>query len=389
MSKSSKYNLMLIVLVYLLCFIGLVFIYSASNYNASKNYGDSFLFVKKQLFGLIVGSIFLFVMFKFDYHKLIKLRWYILIASLVLLMLVFVPFLSVSANGANRWISLFGISIQASEIAKFGFVIFSSIYISKNYNKMKTLKGFLPVVLVGGGMCLLILLEPNLSVTLCLGMVMLLMLLVGGISFKWFMLLLIPALCLVPVLIIIEPYRFQRLIAFVNPWANPLEEGYQLIQSLYSLGAGGLFGVGLFNSRQKYLFLPFSESDFIFSIIGEETGLVGCIVLFLIYLAVISLGLKIALNSKDRLGAYMTFGIVSVIFCQLLINLCVCTGLIPPTGIPLPFISAGGSSLVVFLGAIGILLNISKQSILSENSSDLKFKIFNFIKKKSKQSVNP
>ena len=389
MSKSSKYNLMLIVLVYLLCFIGLVFIYSASNYNASKNYGDSFLFVKKQLFGLIVGSIFLFVMFKFDYHKLIKLRWYILITSLVLLMLVFVPFLSVSANGANRWISLFGISIQASEIAKFGFVIFSSIYISKNYNKMKTLKGFLPIVLVGGGMCLLILLEPNLSVTLCLGMVMLLMLLVGGISFKWFMLLLIPALCLVPVLIIIEPYRFQRLIAFVNPWANPLEEGYQLIQSLYSLGAGGLFGVGLFNSRQKYLFLPFSESDFIFSIIGEETGLVGCIVLFLIYLAVISLGLKIALNSKDRLGAYMAFGIVSVIFCQLLINLCVCTGLIPPTGIPLPFISAGGSSLVVFLGAIGILLNISKQSILSENSSDLKFKIFNFIKKKRKQSVNP
>lgn len=389
MSKSSKYNLMLIVLVYLLCFIGLVFIYSASNYNASKNYGDSFLFVKKQLFGLIVGSIFLFVMFKFDYHKLIKLRWYILITSLVLLMLVFVPFLSVSANGANRWISLFGISIQASEIAKFGFVIFSSIYISKNYNKMKTLKGFIPVVLVGGGMCLLILLEPNLSVTLCLGMVMLLMLLVGGISFKWFMLLLIPALCLVPVLIIIEPYRFQRLIAFVNPWANPLEEGYQLIQSLYSLGAGGLFGVGLFNSRQKYLFLPFSESDFIFSIIGEETGLVGCIVLFLIYLALISLGLKIALNSKDRLGAYMAFGIVSVIFCQLLINLCVCTGLIPPTGIPLPFISAGGSSLVVFLGAIGILLNISKQSILSENSSDLKFKIFNFIKKKRKQSVNP
>lgn len=389
MSKSSKYNLMLIVLVYLLCFIGLVFIYSASNYNASKNYGDSFLFVKKQLFGLIVGSIFLFVMFKFDYHKLIKLRWYILITSLVLLMLVFVPFLSVSANGANRWISLFGISIQASEIAKFGFVIFSSIYISKNYNKMKTLKGLLPIVLVGGGMCLLILLEPNLSVTLCLGMVMLLMLLVGGISFKWFMLLLIPALCLVPVLIIIEPYRFQRLIAFVNPWANPLEEGYQLIQSLYSLGAGGLFGVGLFNSRQKYLFLPFSESDFIFSIIGEETGLVGCIVLFLIYLAVISLGLKIALNSKDRLGAYMAFGIVSVIFCQLLINLCVCTGLIPPTGIPLPFISAGGSSLVVFLGAIGILLNISKQSILSENSSDLKFKIFNFIKKKRKQSVNP
>lgn len=389
MNKSSKYNLMLILLVYLLCFIGLVFIYSASNYNASKNYGDAFLFVKKQLFGLIVGSVFLFVMYKFDYHKLVKLRWYILGVSVLMLVLVFVPFLSVSVNGANRWINILGISIQASEIAKFGFVIFSSIYISKNYQKMKTLKGFLPVVLVGGGMCLLILLEPNLSVTLCLGMVMLLMLLVGGISFKWFMLLLIPALCLVPVLIIIEPYRFQRLIAFVDPWANPLEEGYQLIQSLYSLGAGGLFGVGLFNSRQKYLFLPFSESDFIFSIIGEETGLVGCIILFLIYIAIISLGLKIALNAKDRLGAYMAFGIVSVIFCQLLINLCVCTGLIPPTGIPLPFISAGGSSLVVFLGAIGILLNVSKCSRESSDIKQNKFWKFNLFKfgQKNKKAI--
>jgi len=190
----------------------------------------------------------------------------------------------------------------------------------------------------------------------------LLMLLVGGISFKWFMLLLIPALCLVPVLIIIEPYRFQRLIAFVNPWANPLEEGYQLIQSLYSLGAGGLFGVGLFNSRQKYLFLPFSESDFIFSIVGEELGFVGCVLLCLVYLLLIGEGIKVARNASDRLGAYLSFGVTAVLSAQMLINVAVVTGSIPPTGIPLPFISAGGTSLIMFLCAFGIILNVSKQS---------------------------
>ena len=360
--KKNKINFLLVGLVYLLCFIGLVFIYSASCYSADVRYGDSFTFVKKQLFGLVLGSVVMFFAARFDYHKLYKFRWIALIVSFVLLILVFVPFLSMSANGANRWINIAGITIQASEVAKFGFVIFAASYLSKNYKKMKTFKVFLPIVAAGGCICLLILLEPNLSVTLCVGMVMLLMLLIGGISAKWFMFLLIPALALVPVLIIVEPYRFQRLIAFINPWANPLEEGYQLIQSLYSLGSGGLFGVGLFNSRQKYLFLPFSESDFIFSIIGEETGLLGCFVLMLIYLAVISIGLKIALKAKDRMGTYLSFGITAVIFCQLLINLCVVCGLIPPTGIPLPFISAGGSSLIVFMGAIGVLLNISKHS---------------------------
>ena len=358
--KGNKLSFVLVFLVYLLCFIGLVFIYSASSYNGTVNYGDSFIFVKKQMFGLLLGTIALIFASRFDYHKLYKLRFIALIVSVVLLLLVFVPFLSMNANGANRWISIAGITIQASEFAKFGFVIFAASYISKNYKNMKSFKGILPVVLSGGMICLLILLEPNLSVTLCVGMVMLLMLLVGGISFKWFMLLLIPAMLLVPVLIIIEPYRFQRLIAFINPWANPLEEGYQLIQSLYSLGAGGLFGVGLFQSRQKYLFLPFSESDFIFSIIGEETGLFGCFILILIYFTVISIGLKIAIKAKDRFGSYLAFGITAVIFCQLLINLCVVTGLIPPTGIPLPFISAGGSSLMVFMGAVGILINIAK-----------------------------
>lgn len=359
MKRFRLNNSMLLILVLALSLFGLLAIYSASSYMAEVNYGDAFFFVKKQAVGLVLGIIALIFFVHFDYHKLYKLRWYVLGVSILLLLLVFIPGIGKSNYGANRWIGIGGFSIQSSEVAKFGFVIFASAYISKNYDKMKTFKGMLPVLLAGGCICLLVLLEPNLSVTLCIGCVMLLMLFVGGVKLKYFALFLGGALLLLPILIIIEPYRLRRLVAFIDPWANPLEEGFQLIQSLYSLGSGGLFGTGLFNSRQKYLFLPFSESDFILSIIGEEFGFVGVLILCLVYILIIVEGIKIALKSKDRLGAYLAFGITSVIGVQMLINFAVVIGAIPPTGIPLPFISAGGSSLVVFLSAVGILLNIS------------------------------
>lgn len=378
MTKNKYLRLALIIFTLILCGLGLVFIYSASSYNGEVNYSDSFFFVKKQAVGLVLGVVSMVLISRFNYNKLIKLRWWVIGISVALLVLVFVPFISINANGARRWIGFGPLSIQSSEVAKFGFVIFASAYMSMNYKKMKTFKGITPVILAGGLICLLILAEPNLSVTLCVGMVMLLMLLIGGIRIKHFLFLLIPAFALVPILIIIEPYRFNRLVAFINPWANPLSEGFQLIQSLYSLGAGGLFGLGLFNSRQKYLFLPFSESDFIFSIIGEELGFFGAICLLGIYLAVIIIGYKIALSAKDRFGAYLAFGITSVISCQLLINVAVVTGSIPPTGIPLPFISFGGSSLVVFLSAIGILLNISKQADLNYDNAMQTSKTFDF-----------
>lgn len=352
----------IIIITLFLCVFGMLMIYSASYYGAGLKYGDCFYFVKKQLIGFVLGvALFFFALF-FNYHNFIKLKWYIIGTSFVLLILVFIPFIGISSNGARRWIGIGGFTIQSSEIAKFAFVIFASCYMSKNYNKMKTFKGCLPILFTGGLTCMLILLEPNLSVTLCVGMVMLSMLFVGGMKFKHFLIILIPALALVPILILIEPYRLQRLTAFLNPWANPQEEGFQLIQSLYSLGGGGLFGVGLFNSRQKYLFLPFSESDFIFSIIGEEFGFVGCVLICLVYVILIAQGIKVAINAADRLGCYLAFGITMVIATQLLINIAVVTGSIPPTGIPLPFISAGGTSLSVFMGAIGILCNVANSS---------------------------
>ena len=366
MQKTKKRNMLLICLVLFLCLFGIVMIYSASSYSSEVLHGDAFHFVKKQIFGFVLGVVVFIVAYMFDYHKFYKLRYWALGMSLVLLVLVFVPGIGISANGARRWIGVGGLNLQSSEVAKFGFVIFSSCYLSKNYEKTKTFKGILPILLVGGVICLLVMLEPNMSVTMCIGMVMIIMLIVGGMSFKHFMILAIPALALVILLIVVEPYRLERLMAFVDPWANPKEEGYQLIQSLYSLGAGGLFGVGLFNSRQKYLFLPFAESDFIFAIIGEELGLVGSILILSLFVIIIALGIKIALNAKDRLGTYLASGIVSVIAIQLLINIAVVTGSIPPTGIPMPFISAGGTSLSVFMGAIGILCNVGKYKEDSE-----------------------
>ena len=209
------------------------------------------------------------------------------------------------------------------------------------------------------------------------------MLFIGGVKIRYFVLFFVLALLMLPILIIIEPYRMSRLVAFIDPWANPLEEGFQLIQSLYSLGAGGLFGVGLFNSRQKYLFLPFSESDFILSIIGEEFGFCGIVILSMVYILIIVQGIKIALSAKDRFGAYLAFGITAVIGVQMLINFAVVIGAIPPTGIPLPFISAGGSSLMVFMGAVGILLNISK----GEEQTLSKINVFKNLKAKRNKKV--
>ncbi len=364
-SKSNplkNVNVQLLAVTVILVLFGLVMVYSASYYSAELNYNNKYYFLIKQSFGAIVGLIAMIFAMNFDYHNLIKYKWWILGISILLLALVFIPGIGVENYGAKRWLNLGITTIQSSEIAKFGFVVWCSAYLSTNYKKVKTFKGILPVLLFGSLICGLIILEPNMSITMCVGITMIVMLFVGGIRKKHFILLSIPIILAVPILIIIEPYRLSRLTAFLNPWLNPKGEGYQLIQSLYSLGAGGLFGVGLFNSRQKYMFLPFAESDFIFSIIGEELGLFGSVLVILLFAIFIYNGFKIAFKSKDRFGSFLATGITTVIGVQVLINIAVVSGSIPPTGVPLPFISSGGTALVVFMFCVGVLLNISKQS---------------------------
>jgi cell division protein FtsW len=358
--RHQKTDKLLSAVCLALVLFGILMVYSASSYNGEINYGNRFYFAFKQAFGAIIGAVCMIGLTYLDYHKLNRARYFILGVGFLLLVLVFIPGVGVENYGAKRWINLPFFTLQASEIAKFAFIIFAAAYMSKHYGKMGRFVGLLPVLLTGGLMCLLIILEPNMSITICVGLLMFAMMFIGGAKLKHFFITLIPFIALVPVLILLEPYRLSRLTAFLNPWESPLGEGYQLIQSYYSLGSGGFFGLGLFNSRQKYLFLPFSESDFILSIIGEELGLFGCGVLFLGYSLLIYRAVRIAQNASDRFGCYLAFGIAALIAIQTLVNVAVVTGSIPPTGLPLPFISSGSSSLIVFMAGIGILQSVSR-----------------------------
>lgn len=367
MKRLKKSNCLKDILIVSFLVIGLVgfgclMVYSASFYSAQYHYGNKYFFLFKQLLGAVMGIVAMVFFCFFDYHKLAKFKWWIVAGTLVLLTLVFIPGLGQESYGAKRWVSILGFSLQPSEIAKFAIVIFCSAYMSQKPDKMKTLKGLLPVLAVCGTCCVLIMLEPSMSVTMCICFVTLFMLIIGGMSKKHTLMFSVPATAILPVLIIAEPYRMKRLLAFIDPWASPQGEGFQLIQSLYSLGSGGWFGTGIFNSRQKYLFLPFAESDFILSIIGEEIGFVGTILLLGAFLALVIMLIKISLNAPDRFGALLSAGIAFIIGVQTLLNVAVVTGSIPPTGLPLPFISAGSTSLLVFMSAIGVVLNISKQS---------------------------
>lgn len=360
--KFTKREVFVMALVLFLVGFGCLMVYSASSYSAEYRYGNEYFFLFKQLFGVVLGLAAMLFLSYVDYHLLRKFRYWILAITCVLLVLVFVPGFGVQSFGANRWVNILGISIQPSEIAKFALVLFLAVYLSENHDKIKTFKGLIPPLAIAGLLCVLVIIEPSMSVTMCLALVTLFMLIIGGMSKKHTLMFSSMAAVVVPALILAEPYRMKRLFAFLDPWASPQGEGFQLIQSLYSLGNGGLFGVGLFNSRQKYLFLPFAESDFIFSIIGEEIGLIGCLALMSVYAVLVFNLFKIGLNAKDRFGCLLACGVGIVIAVQTLLNIAVVTGSIPPTGLPLPFISSGGTSVAVFMAAIGVVLNVDRQS---------------------------
>lgn len=365
--KSNNGDVWILLLTMLLAGFGILAIYSASSYVAETQYGDKWYFVKKQVLGFVLGSVAMLACGKWDYRCLKgkKIRWFALILPIILLALVFVPGVGKSNYGATRWIGIGGFTLQPSELAKYGFVIFSSAYMAENMGRLRTFKGVLPILLAGGVICLLIIIEPNMSVTMCVGVLMIGMLFAGGMKIKHFLLIFIPAILAVPLMIIAEPYRLSRLSAFLDPWESPKGEGYQLIQSLYALGNGGWFGTGLFRSRQKYRFLPFAESDFILSIIGEEFGVVGVLCLFAISGILIWRGIKTASGAEDFFSFLMAIGITLVYGIQTVINALVVSGSIPPTGLPLPLISSGNTSLIITMASMGTLYAISRRNNLS------------------------
>lgn len=365
----KKLRLMLFIPAITLSVLGLVMIYSASSYSAEVHYGDAFFYVKKQLLGFVPGLVLMYFAYNFPSERLKKLSTWALAVSVILLAAVFIPGLGQTSYGATRWINLGFITFQPSELAKFSLMLFlAKIYSEKPPKSVKYL--ILPFAATAIVLAL-IMAEPNMSVTLAIAVAVLLVTVAAGLDNKVVIALSLLALAAIPVLIVAEPYRVRRLLAFLDPWANPKDEGYQLIQSYYAIGNGGIFGVGLFNSRQKYLFLPFAESDFIFSVIAEELGVIGCIFVMALYLVFIYAGIKTAFMQKDAFSRLAAFGLTVMIAVQSLMNMAVVTGSVPPTGLPLPFVSAGGSSLMVFMTATGLLAGFTglsdKRSLISHN----------------------
>ena len=340
--------------------MGLLFIYSASSYSAKLQYGDAFRYVETQAVALELGVAGMFAVSFVRPERIKKYSFVLFAVGVALLAAVFVPGFGVESYGAKRWINLGFFTVQPSEYAKFAMVAFLAAFAAKK--GVGTFPRALVFLATAGLVCLLLLLEPNMSVTICVGAAAFVLLFAAGAKPTHLAVILVPVVALGIALIVAEPYRVRRLLAFLDPWSSPLDEGYQLIQSYYALGSGGLFGVGLFNSRQKYLFLPFAESDFILSVIGEETGFFGVLGVLALFAVIIVRGTLIAARARDRYSCYLAAGITALLALQTLMNVAVVCGAVPPTGLPLPFVSAGGSSLVCYFAAVGALLSVSRYS---------------------------
>ena len=339
-------------------------IYSASSIWAEYKFNDSFHYVKQQSLFIIVGFVIMYIISKVDYHIYLKKASMILGICFLLLILVLIPFIGSVRNGSRSWFGIGPFGIQPSEFVKLALIIFVSKYLVNSNKFLKSYKkGVIPILLVAGVCFFLIMLQPDLGTGLVLMISIISLLFVAGVNMKFFYLMGVLGLVGVVVLIVIAPYRMDRITSFINPWKDPLGTGFQIIQSLYAIGPGGLLGVGFLNSRQKHFYLPEPQTDFIFSIICEEFGVLGAFIVALLFFFFLYFGLKIALNSKDLFGKYLAFGLIFQIIFQALMNLLVVIGLIPVTGVTLPFISYGGSSLLVSMISIGIILNIGGASL--------------------------
>jgi cell division protein FtsW len=358
--NSNGYDFLILIPTVMLVGLGLVAIYSASSFLAAHKLGDSYFYLKKQaLFGLL-GLFLLIIAKNIPVTLYRKLVYPALIISFILLVGLFIPGLGMKGGGACRWLSFAGFSIQPSELAKISLAIYMAYSMSKKGVDMSSFsKGLLPHVLIVGSFMVMILMQPDLGTTVIIGCWMMILLFVGGLNLIHLLSMVIISCPVVLWLITHADYRLKRWLAFVNPWDDAHGMGFQIIHSFLAFGSGGIFGVGLGNSKQKLLYLPAPHTDFILSIIAEELGLLGIATIILLFALLIIRGIKIALDAPDLYSSYLALGISTLIGLQVIINMGVVMGLLPTKGLTLPLMSYGGSSLMVNLIGIGILMSIS------------------------------
>ncbi len=359
--KSRKFDFVLFIAVLILILFGLVMIYSASSIWAEYKFHDSFKYVKQQALFIGIGIALLLAVAKIDYRLYYKKANLILGVCLLLLVLVLIPGIGTIRNGSQSWFGIGSFGVQPSEFAKLGLIIFVSKYLVKNEKYLKEIKrGVFPILGILFLIFGLIMLQPDFGTGMIIVVSILAMMFIAGVDFRFFLVLGGIGVFGIVGLIAIAPYRMDRIISFLDPWKDPLGTGFQIIQSLYAIGPGGLLGQGFLNSRQKQFYLPEPQTDFIFSVISEEFGVLGVVIVSSLFLVILYRGIQIALKAPDNFSKYLAFGMIFQILIQTVMNLMVVIGLIPVTGVTLPFLSYGGSSLLITIISIGILLNISK-----------------------------
>ena len=360
MKRTSK---LLILSVILLMILSLFMIYSASYIWAEYKFDNPFKYVINQGIFVLLGIILLFIVSKINYKIYYDKANLILLICLILLILVLIPGLGIVRNGSRSWFGIGSFSIQPSEFSKIGLIIFTSKYLSKSNKFLKDYKkGVFPILFILLLIFGLIMLEPDFGTGMIIVVTIIALLFIAGVNMKFFLYFCLLGIIGIVGLIIIAPYRMDRITSFLNPWSDPLGTGFQIIQSLYAIGPGGLFGTGYLNSRQKNFYLPEPQTDFIFSIIAEEFGIVGALVVLSLFALLLTCCIKITLKQEDKFAKYLCFGLTFQLIVQVIMNLSVVIGLIPVTGVTLPFLSYGGSSLLTSLIGIGIILNISKNN---------------------------
>jgi len=361
--KGHEPDFIFLTTVLILVVFGLIILTSASSVVAYQTFGDSYFFLKRQIVnGLLFGLVLFFIFLNIDYYKLRQYSFWLFAATVLFLFLVLIPGVGSSYGGSARWLEIFGFNFQPSELSKLTFAIYLASWLEKRGERgvRDFYHGLLPFVFITILMMVLVLLQPDLGTALIIGFIAVIIYIIAGASMKHIGIGMLLATVFLIFVIVLSSYRFDRLKAFFNPGADPLNIGYHTIQAKIAIGSGGILGLGLGHSRQKYNYLPEVYGDSIFAIIAEELGLIFALTVIALFLTILVRGLRIAKNSIDRLGQLLAIGIISWICCQAFLNISSMVALVPLTGVPLPFVSYGGTALATLLGACGLLLNISK-----------------------------
>lgn len=359
---SDSFDFVLAILTFGISIFGVIMVFSASSYTSIDEGGTPYSYLIRDGIWVLAGLILMGILSMIDYRIFKKLAPFIMIISILLLAAVFTP-LGITRNYATRWIGVGSLTIMPGEVAKISVIIFTSWLLSKNDRIVNDFfRGVLPLLALCGICGGLIMLQPNMSTAVTVVAIILVIMIVAGLDIKYMIGLAALAVAGAGALIFSASYRMERFTSFLHPFDDPLGDSYQVIQSLLALGSGGLFGVGLGNSMQKTLYLPEPQNDFILAVIGEELGFIAILILMAVYAVMVWRGIRIAINAKDRFGTYMAAGISAMLAIQVVLNVAVVTSSMPPTGVILPFVSYGGNATLLFMGSMGILLNISKQN---------------------------